>query len=59
MTENETSLAKRWSEWLVALQVGDADWKRYAINQLRIAVERCETEEGTPLAQAGGILDIA
>ena len=58
MTENETALAKRWSEWLVALQVGDADWKRYAINQLHIAVERCMEESGMPLAKAEGILDI-
>jgi hypothetical protein len=43
--EDDAELSRCWGAWLVAREVGDEAWRRYAINQLRIAVLRgCESE---------------
>jgi hypothetical protein len=56
--EDDADLSRCWSAWLVAREVGDADWRKYALNQLRIALERCIVNDGGTLVVATDILDV-
>ena len=37
--EQDAALSRCWTQWLVAREVGDQEWKRAALNDLRAASE--------------------
>ena len=43
---HDDELSRCWSAWLVAREVGDEKWVRYAINELRIASMRAHESLG-------------
>ena len=44
--EDDHELSRCWAAWLVAREVGDAEWVRFAINELRIAATRAQDGMG-------------
>lgn len=45
----DAELSAKWSQWLAAREVGDGDWRKYALNELRSAVIRAMTADGIPM----------
>ena len=52
---HDDELSRCWSAWLVAREVGDDKWVRYAINELRIAALQAQESLGV-VDDAGTVL---